>query len=217
MSTINELHEFIEQLRSQRKVENEAKKSEAKLQIEVALNEYLQKAFIEGHRPWRAVIGNKRCRPVPIHHGIKFYGEYFHCEVPRWPNMSEEFIREYLEELGFVLTESWICASVPAYKKGDQLSFAQKWVKKINQSYSIYCTQEKKKAIGMYSEFISELTLTPPEKIKFYDGYTLFEDFEFSKRISSKCAHFMKQMLKKDGIEICFDEHIYEGVIVRNH
>ena len=57
MSTIKDLQDFIGKLRIER--ENEAKQ-----RIEKLLEKFLQHYFIEDHRPWRAVIGNKRCKPV---------------------------------------------------------------------------------------------------------------------------------------------------------
>ena len=127
--------------------------------------------------------------------------------------MPESFIREYLENLGFVLTKGEICVSVPAYKKGESLSFAQKWVRKINHSYSEFCLNEKKLAEKMYSDFIQELIETPVEKIKIRDGYVLFEKFKFSKELSWKCYNNMKRTMKEDGyIFKVYDDKEYIGV-----
>lgn len=209
MATTKELYEFIEKLRIERE-------KEAKQQIEKLLENFFQKCFIEGHRPWRAVIGNKRCKPVPIHYHIEFYRESSVDKDWMWPDMPESFIREYLEELGFVLTKKNICVSVPAYKKGETMSFAQRWVKKINHSYSVYCLNEKKLAEKMYSNFIQELIETPVEKIKIRDGYVLFEKFKFSKEISRKCYHNIKRTMKEDGyIFLVYDGEEYIGVGVK--
>lgn len=209
MSTIKDLQDFIEKLRIERE-------NVAKLQIEALLENFFQQSFIEGHRPWRAVIGNKRCKPVPIHHHIGFYKESSIDKDSMWPDMPESFIREYLETLGFVLTKGEICVSVPAYKKGEPLSFAQKWVRKINHSYSEYCVNEEKRAVEMYSDFIQELIETPVEKIKIRDGYVLFEKFKFSKELSRKCYHNMKRTMKEDGyIFEVYDDKKYIGVGVK--
>lgn len=207
MSTIKDLQDFIKKLRIER--ENEAKQ-----QIDKLLENFFQQSFIEGHRPWHAVIGNKRCKPVPIHYHIEFYRESSVDKDWMWPDMPESFIREYLETLGFVLTKGKICVSVPAYKKGEPLSFAQKWVRKINHSYSVYCLNEKKLAKKMYSDFIQELIETPVEKIKIRDGYVLFEKFKFSKEISRKCYHNMKRTMKEDGyiFEVYDEKKNYIGV-----
>lgn len=201
MSTIKDLQDFIEKLRIERE-------NEAKLQIEALLENFFQQSFIEGHRPWRAVIGNKRCKPVPIHHHIGFYKESSIDKDSMWPDMPESFIREYLETLGFVLTKGEICVSVPAYKKGEPLSFAQKWVRRINQSYSEYCVNEERRAVEMYSDFIDELINTPTENIKLRNGYVLFTGFKFSKELSRKSYHYLKKRMKEDGIfEVQDTEH----------
>ena len=66
MSTTKDLQKFIEKLRTERE-------NEAKAEIEKRLEKFFQEFFIEAHKPWRAVIGNKRCKPVPIHYHISFY------------------------------------------------------------------------------------------------------------------------------------------------
>lgn len=209
MSTANDLQKFIEKLRIER--ENEAKQ-----QIEKLLENFFQQSFIEGHRPWRAVIGNKRCKPVPIHHHIEFYRESSVDKDWMWPDMPESFIREYLENLGFILTKGEICVSVPAYKKGETMSFAQEWIRRINHSYSVYCSNEKKLAEKLYSDFIQELIETPVEKIKIRDGYVLFTGFKFSKEISCKCCHNIKRIMKEDGyIFEVYDGEEYIGVGVK--
>lgn len=201
MATTKELYEFIEKLRIERE-------KEAKQQIEKLLENFFQKCFIEGHRPWRAVIGNKRCKPVPIHYHIGFYKESSIDKDSMWPDMPESFIREYLETLGFVLTNGEICVSVPAYKKGEAMSFAQKWVRTINQSYSEYCVNEERRAVEMYSDFIDELINTPTENIKLRNGYVLFTGFKFSKELSRKPYHYLKKRMKEDGIfEVQDTEH----------
>ncbi len=201
MSTIKDLQDFIENLRIER--ENEAKQ-----QIEKLLEKFLQHYFIEDHRPWRAVIGNKRCKPVPIHYHIEYYRESSVDKDWMWPDMPESFIREYLETLGFVLTKGEICVSVPAYKKGEPLSFAQKWVRKINHSYSEYCVNEERRAVEIYSDFIDELINTPTENIKLRNGYVLFTGFKFSKELSRRPYHYLKKRMKEDGIfEVQDTEH----------
>lgn len=209
MATTKELYEFIEKLRIERE-------KEAKQQIEKLLENFFQKCFIEGHRPWRAVIGNKRCKPVPIHYHIEFYRESSVDKDWMWPDMPESFIREYLEELGFVLTKKNICVSVDAYTKGETMSFAQEWVRRINHSYSVYCLNEKKLAEKMYSDFIQELIETPVEKIKICDGYVLFEKFKFSKEVSRKCAHHLNRLLMNDGrIYAKVEDGKYLGTMVK--
>ena len=90
-------------------------------------------------------------------------------------------------------------------------------VKKINDSYSEYCANEKKVANEMYSEFISALYSVPDESIKTYDEYTLFCDFKFYRKISSKCATFIRRLMARDGIEEYYEDGKYRGIKIYNN
>ena len=194
MSTAKEFREFCDKLCKERE---EDLKSE--------LNNYFESIFISRHKPWRAVIGNKRCTPIPIP-----------LEKLKLLNLSEEAIRKALVNLGFVITCPYIDISVtvPPYEKGKKLSFAQECVKKINYSYSEYCKIEKDLAEGLYSEYLSELTSTPTENIKIYGEYILFSEFEFSHVISSICHRAILSLLKSDGIEELYENGEYKGIKV---
>lgn len=202
MTAVEELRELCENLRIKRKEE-----------LKSILNEYFEATFILPHKPWRAVVGNKKCRPIPIYRDFGFpeYGDFFKIQ---WPNYSEETLRNVLTDLGFVVTENKICISVPAYEKGKKLTFAQEWVKKINTSYSEYCEKEKHLAKEFYQEFVSKLISTPVEKIKTCDGYTLFMDFKIEPKSSSKCASFVRKLMLRDGIEELFENGSYKGIKV---
>ena len=206
MTTAKELRQHCEQLRKEREEE-----------LKSVLSDYFESTFIAGHKPFRAVIGNKKCRPIPIHRWfLAFSGErLLNCKI-QWPNFSEDMLRKELENLGFVITKDRISISVPPCEKGAKLSFAQEWVKKINASYSDYCANEKKIANEMYSEFILALRSIPAESIRIYDGYTLFCDFKVDYKISSKCATFMKRLMKRDGIAECYEDGKYMGIKVYN-
>lgn len=207
MTTVKELRQHCERLTSKREEE-----------LKSALSEYFHSTFIAGHRPFRAVIGNKKCKPIPIHRAfVAFSGETFLSYKIKWPNFSEELLRKELENLGFIITKNRISISVPPYEKGAKLSFAQEWVKKINASYSEYCANEKKVANEMYSEFISALYSVPVESIKTYDEYTLFCDFKFDRKISSKCATFIKRLMARDGIEEYYEDGKYRGIKLYNN
>lgn len=207
MTTVKELRQHCERLTSKREEE-----------LKSALSEYFHSTFIAGHRPFRAVIGNKKCKPIPIHRTfVAFSGETLLSYKIKWPNFSEELLRKELENLGFIITKNRISISVPPYEKGAKLSFAQEWVKKINASYSEYCANEKKVANEMYSEFISALYSVPVESIKTYDEYTLFCDFKFDRKISSKCATFIRRLMTRDGIEEYYEDGKYRGIKVYNN
>ena len=239
MTTAKELRQYCEQLRNEREEE-----------LKCVLNDYFESTFIVCHRPFRAVIGNKKCKPIPIHRNFLAFSEetvlpsimavikekrcrpisisimhrdflalsgetVLNCKI-QWPNFSEELRRKELEKLGFIITGNRISISVPPYEKGAKLSFAQEWVKKINTSYSDYCANEKKIANEVYSEFVSELLSTPTKSIKTYDGYTLFCDFKFDCKISSKCTTFIRRLMIRDGIEECYEDGKYKGIKVYN-
>ena len=204
MTTAKELRQHCEQLRKEREEE-----------LKSVLSDYFESTFIAGHKPFRAVIGNKKCKPIPIHRWfLAFSGETVLNYKIQWPNFSEELLRKELENLGFIITKNRICISVPPYEKGAKLSFAQEWVRKINASYSDYCVKEKKIANAVYSEIVSALHSTPTESIKTYDGYTLFCGVKFDREISSKCATFIRRLMRRDGIEGHYEDGKYKGIKV---
>lgn len=203
MTTATELRKYCDQLRIQREED-----------LKSILNDYFEFSFIEAHRPWKAVIGNKRCKPIHIHSNFYSLDEAVFCHEFKWPNLSEDLLRKNLESLGFVITEHRILLTVPACEKGEKLTFAQEWVKKINSSYLQYCVNEKKKANELYAEFISKLHSAPSESVKTYEEYTLFEEFKFEPNISSKCARYIKSWMLRDGIEEYYEDGKYKGIRV---
>ena len=85
MATVDNLREHCKELRKKREEE-----------LKTVLDDYFDENFITKHRPFRAVIGNKKCKPIPIHNS---FGTYRY----QWPNFSEELLRHELENLGFVV------------------------------------------------------------------------------------------------------------------
>ena len=202
MDTAKGLREHCDKLRAERE---EALKS--------VLIDYFEKTFLKNHRPWRAVIGNKKCKPIPIHRTFCFYDQdSFGCFKFKWPNLSESMIRKGLVDLGFVVTEHQISISVSPHTKGEPLSFAQEWVKKINHSYSEYCHDQKQIAKDLYVELISKLSSAPSEIIKTYDTFTLFCDFKLDTSMSSQCATYMRRLMSRDGIEEFYENGVYKGI-----
>lgn len=213
MTTAQELREYCNKLREAQNGEGE--NTLQKEALKSVLNDYFESVFIAGHRCWRAVIGNKRCKPIPIHRDFSFSQtgqDELVLEKFRWPNLSEKDIREELVNLGFVVTGPSIAISVPPYEKGKRLSFAQEWVKKINYCYSLYCKSEKELAKSLYLEFLSELGGTPCEDIKIYDEYALFSGFRFSKTMSHICYRAILALMKHDGIEEFYENGEYKGI-----
>lgn len=204
MTTANELRKHCENIRTERNEE-----------LKTILSDYFESTFIVAHRPFRAVIGNKKCKPIPIYRSFLTYsgGKILYYKI-KMPNFSEELLRKELENLGFVITKNRISITVPPCEKGAKLSFAQEWVKKINDSYSEYCDNEKKKAMEIYSHFVSALLSTPAESILTYDEYTLFCDFKFDCEISFKCATFIRRLMLHDRIEEYYEDGKYIGIKV---
>ena len=206
MATANELREHCTNLYVERE------KS-----LRSVLSEYFESAFIARHRPFRAVIGNRKCKPIPIYRDFAFpIKDAFEFKVV-WPNFSEETLRKELSKLGFVITPNRISISVPPPKKGDKMTFAQEWVMKINHSYSVYCSNEKKLAEELYPNVIKKLYSTPAENIITYDGYTLFRNFKYEHSISLKCATFLRKLMLRDGIKEYIEKGEYKGIMVLNN
>ena len=203
MITAVELREHCKKLRIQREED-----------LKSVLSNYFEYYFISGHRPWKAVIGNKKCKPIPIHRDFYSSGMSSSEHKFEWPNFSEEALRQSLINLGFYVTEHRISLCVPPCEEGKELTFAQDWVKKINTSYSEYCANEKEVAKKRYSEFLSKLYSTPLEKTKTFSEYTLFCDFKFDTEISSVCNRYMLRFMSRDGIAQYFEDGKYKGIIV---
>lgn len=221
MATLQELRNFCNTVREQRRKD-----------VESILTDWLEIKFIKSNNPWRAIIGNKKCKPIPIHRNFSSkkkeisYSKnpYIWSAMFYWPDLPEKEIREIIENLGFIIVTNKchpndpdkLCLAVPAYEKGKPLTFAQEWVKKINYNYSLYIADNRKKAKQYYDEVISKLCETPIENISTRDGFTIFENFEFEIPISNhKCYSYLKKLLKDSGIEDYYDEDgNYKGMRV---
>lgn len=206
MSNAKELRERCNQLKDERREE-----------LKSVLNIYAQEYF--STRPFRAVIGNKRCKPIPIHKSILGFEQksVYHDRYLFWPNFSKDQLRKELEDLGFVLTESSnFCISIPPIQKGKKLTFAQKWMKMINDNYSAYCHNQKKLANEVYSTLILDLLSMSAEEIKTCEGYTLFYNYKYNSKskISIKCYSYVKSLMAKDRIAEFYENNEYKGIIV---
>lgn len=198
--------------------------------VKESIEYWMMNKAIPKHRVWRAVIGNKKCKPVPIHRDFSYRSRreepYKNSAMVdqlgyvMWPDLEYEEIKRHLESLGFVIgnLSEKLALSVPAPKKGEPLTFAQKCVKIINQQYSLYVEEEKIKAKNVVEDFITELYNTPDDKIRRGNGCTIFEDFVYSKTISKECCRFCNRYLKQNGIIAYYEDsdgrQVYEGVAV---
>lgn len=205
----DDLRKFCENLKDERISE-----------IRKTLEKYFEEYFLSGTpRPWRAITGKRKCRPIPIYRSILYY-ESESIYSLKWPNISKEIIYKELENLGFnvIVDESEkILLTIDPLEKGEKLTFAQEWLKKINHNYSMYCAGEIKLAKELYPQYIEKLIATPKEKIEIYEDYTLFRKFCMNMSISRKCVNHLEKMLKAEGIEEVMDENRkYIGVKVLN-
>ncbi len=204
-------------------------------EVELILTDWLELFISTGHA-WRAVTGNKKCKPIPIHKYFRnsdrlttTYDEYKkgynfrRLNEFRWPDIPEKEIFEIIESLGFIIctfnhlsyTLANMCLVVPDSKKGQPLTFAQKWVRKINHAYSEYIVSEKNLAKNYYESMVSQLCDVPYETIQIYDGYALFKGFEFnSSNISLRCARYVRTMMHKDGLKELYENREYKGICV---
>lgn len=199
--------------------------TQRKEEVKLILSDWLEYCFIRVNKPWRAFVGKRKFRPIPIHRSFslaKLTEPYKQGTIYKswsyfsWPDLPDSIIIEVLENLGFVVSGPRICLSVPIHKKGEPYTFAQEWVKRINHNYSLYVASEKKLAKTYYSMVLSDLCNYPHEKILSRDGYTLFSYFTFETELnrSKKCNFTLFQLLKGVGIEPYFEDGEYAGLRV---
>lgn len=212
MKTVEELRNLCDNLRTQRKKE-----------IILIVSDWLEYHFIRKHKPWRAFVGKKKLRPIPIHRSfssVKLTEPYKQDTIHetsyyfQWPDLPDSIIIEVLESLGFIVYGPKLCLAVPIHKKGEPYTFAQKWVKRINDNYSFYVDSEKKLAETYYHTILSDLCNFPHEKILSREGYTLFSDFTFDTelKISPKCSRTLLSLLNNIGIDQHFENGKYAGL-----
>lgn len=196
MVTLQSLQDYCNQVRNERKKE-----------VQTVLNSFLN-GFIEKHKPWRAIVGVKKRRPIPIHRYVYFQTQSSLSYNGKlyWPDLSEREIKECIEQLGFVIIGPKLCLAVPPTEKGKSLTFAQKKVREINHEYSIYIDQERKKAKECYQNVLASLSELPDERISFCDGYTLFKDYQCEVAFTSKGDDYFRLLLTQNGFKSIFDE-----------
>ena len=189
-------------------------KDEQREEVRKTIEYWLEEIVIPKNVPWRAVIGNRRCKPVPIHKDFSAIKKCKYGEIKSswglvcWPNFEDEIIRECIESLGFVIgtRSNNLAISVMPYEKGKPLTFAQECVKKVNDNYSLYCQREKNKAEELFPEIIEELYNTSIYKIQENDDCVIFKNFEFSKIINKECVKFCRRLLRKKGIKPYYEK-----------
>lgn len=191
--------------------------NERKNNVKFVLEKWLENFITINHRPWRAIEGKKKLRPIPINRNFFTPDKKRNKEnliinsLSRfyWPDLPDEEIMNIIKDLGFnlycrgeTLTLENMSLAVPAPRKGKPLTFAQKWVKKINDSYSEYMADEKHKAKTYYNSILKDLSNYDTDNIRINKGYMVFEKFSYEsdKSMSAKCNSEMHKLLAKSGI-----------------
>lgn len=221
----------VEELRKKCNELHRSRREEVKL----ILTDWLER-FISNGCVWRAVNGNKKCKPIPIHKYFSSserlsttYEEYKKSYDFKyrhrflWPDIPQEEIFEIIEGLGFIICTfnhlsyalANMCLVVPDSKKGQPLTFAQKWVKKINHAYSDFIESERNAAKDYYEVMVSQLCKTPSGSIQICNEYTLFKDYVFDlTSMSLRSARYIRAMMHEDGLKEHYENGEYKGICV---
>lgn len=228
MTTVEDLRNKCKELRKQLLDEEQVHELRRK-EVVTILNDWLE-LFISHRHVWLAIAGNKRCVPIPIHRYFSkgkrlktTYAEYKemnscwydYCFL--WPDLPEKEILEIVHGLGFIIHGTLDCLtlSVPPYEKGQPLTFAQKWIRKINHHYSVHIAAERKKAKYCYQSVVAQLYDTPVEEIEVCKEYVLFKDFHFiTATMSVRCAEYIRALMHKDGMKELREDGEYKGICV---
>lgn len=192
--------------------------------LQEILDNYFLKHFIIEPRPWKAVLGNKQCKPIAIHRDFSPLESYQTYPLRfNWPKYSYAMLTKELIKLGFVVyrKDHYLYLCTPQVV-GHQLTYAQKKVREINRSYGIYCAEEKKKAKKLYSQFLDSLVegKTIMDKIYVLDNnLILFKVDDIDKNYelaSSHCKRYFNRMMTRDGISFFQDsQRNLQGYLIR--
>lgn len=195
--------------------------NERRNDVKFVLEKWLESFITKKRRPWRAIEGKKKLRPIPIHRNfgnekkrnkedlVPVSAFYFY-----WPDLPDEEIMNIIKDLGFniycrgeTISLNNISLAIPAPKKGESLTFAQEWVKKINDSYSKYVAKEKLKAKEHYKNLLHDLSGYDTYDIRIDKEFMIFENYEseFAKAMSPKCKSELAKLLAKDGIYLHYN------------
>lgn len=188
---------------------------EKREKVKEILENWLNRKFGYGKKPWRAVEGRKKkIRPIPFHE--------YECDI-EWTGISEDFMIKVIQDLGFIkytsLNGSGITLAIPEHKKGEKLTWAQEKIKRLNHDYSLYVSDEKRFAQFLFKEMLVELSNYNTDKTEVDEGYTLFRDYKFGETMGQKPKvwlgkfkwhKFIKKLFRENGIEeyFVFDEYI---------
>jgi len=96
---ITYLREHCNNVRQKKENEGEKERIQRREEVVKQILEYwLNKTFGYGNKPWRAIEGKKKLRPIPI--------KLYYCNK-EWPNdVSKDFIIKVIKSLGFTVKNS---------------------------------------------------------------------------------------------------------------
>lgn len=207
-----------EKREEEKRLELQREKEKKKKQVKDILENWLNKKFGYGKKPWRAVEGRKKkLRPIPFHE--------YECDI-KWTDISKDLMIEMIEDLGFRVYTSLngygITLAIPEWKKVEKPTWAQEKIKSLNHDYSMYVDDEKKLAQFIFKETLLELSNYDIDKTEVCDGYTFFRDYVFGETmgvnptlfISRKCYKFIKRLYRENKIEEYFADSKYIGIRV---
>ena len=194
-------------------------------QMEEVMGRWFQQEFIDKHRSWHAVYGHRFGRSIPICSCFSFPDDPVKKRYV-WPTKLPELIDIYMIDLGFIpfgrCVEKNLSVMVPQapFSRLVRRSFAQNWVKKINEEYSIYCSKEKRRADASFEVMMGEMGEWPESKIEKYEDKVLYRDYSFSHMThigdtgSREYRKFFNRRLMDNGIlEATDQEGNYIGMI----
>ncbi|MCI8345008.1 MAG: hypothetical protein HFJ42_03420 [Clostridia bacterium] len=192
-------------------------RKECENQVKAILECWLNTKFGYEKKPWRAVEGRKRLRPIPLY--------LYECNK-EWPeNMTPDFIRKSIIKLGFIIYPSLngkgITLVIPEWKEGEKLTWAQEKIRTLNHDYSRYVEDEKRRAQSIFKQLLEELSNYDTTKVIVGDGCIIFKGYKFGAMgieprvtISRECYKFIRRLYKEHNMEEYFDNEKYIGLRV---
>lgn len=192
-------------------------RKECENQVKAILERWLNTKFGYEKKPWRAVEGRKRLRPIPLY--------LYECNK-EWPeNMTPDFIRKSIIKLGFIIYPSLngkgITLVIPEWKEGEKLTWAQEKIRTLNHDYSRYVEDEKRRAQSIFKQLLEELSNYDTTKVIVGDGCIIFKGYKFGAMgieprvtISRECYKFIRRLYKEHNMEEYFDNEKYIGLRV---
>lgn len=213
----NVVHEKKKREEENRKKE-QAEREKKQKEVQSIVENWLNKKFGYGKKPWRAIEGQKKkIKPIPFYE--------YECDI-KWTDIPIDLMIETIETLGFIvypsLNAKGITLAIQKWERGEKPTWAQERIKKLNYDYSLYAEDEKKLAQFLFKQMLLELADYDIDKTEVCDGYTLFRNYTYGEtrgiksklNISPKCYKFIKRLYIENKIEEYFVNGKYIGLRV---